>query len=274
MNNKRILAAAATLILAVPAFAAPGFATQMIDENTVLIDYGRVENNRLLIPLREVARNMGAAVEWNQNEKSIRITKGDTDMRMTIDSKIVHMGQSDIELDVASRVYHSTTFVPLRFVSQTLGANVSWNQIAQEATILQQEGNDIVIRIKKELEQPAATEKATAARMELLNEKLNEAVDVSSLKQIRAHFKPYFTDRLINSIIANRGLKEKRRFNTYYGPYYTGKTTATMSQFIDIGRNQWGDTISIRRETELVRVDGVWKADSVTFHEFATPIAP
>ncbi len=274
MNNKTILSTAAALLLAVPAFAAPGYATQMLDDHTVLIDYARAENNRMLIPLRDVAQNMGATVEWNQQQNSIRITKGVTDMRLTIDSKIVRLGSSDIELDAPAKVVRTTTYVPLRFVSQTLGAEVSWDQKAQEATIKQQEGNDIVVRVGQEREEPAAADKATAACTKLLSEKLNEATDVSKIKQIRAHFKPYFTDRLINAIIADKGLKEKRRFDAYYGPSYMSKTTAKLSQTLDIGKNEWGDTLSIQRETELVRVDGVWKADSVTFREFATPIAP
>ena len=44
-------------------------------------------------------------------------------------------------------------------------------------------------------------------RINVLNEKINEATDLSSYSQIRTHFRPYFTDSFINKIIHSNGIE-------------------------------------------------------------------
>lgn len=58
-------------------------------------------------------------------------------------------------------------------------------------------------------------QKITDARLKVLSEKLNEAGNTASLKNVSAHFKPYFTDKLIKSIVQNKGLGT---VNTYTAP--------------------------------------------------------
>jgi hypothetical protein len=132
-------------------------------------------------------------------------------------------------------------------------------------------GKQIVVNIERT--QPSSSQKATAARLKLLSDKLNEAADVSSIKQIRTHFKPYFTDRLINAIIQTKGFEYKNQFGApLIPPNYLSQTTARLSQSLDTGHDAY-EVFSVIRQINLVYVDKAWKVDSVSFTKISTPIS-
>lgn len=266
MLKKFALGLMAAALLALPALSAPVFAA----DRPIELTNGKLKDNRMLIPLRDVAQNMGAAVEWSQKLQTIEIQKDDIEMLLTINSKKVLVNQAETELDVPAQLINNTTYVPLRFVSQMLGASVDWNSYGQVATITF-EGKQLVVYV--EPVKLLAAEKASAARLKQLSDKLNEAADVSSVKQIRTYFKPYFTDRLINVIIQNKGLEYNYTFKdpVTSGSYRT-KTTGSFLQSLDIGHDAW-ETEFIMRGTKIIKVNGIWKADSVSFTKGKIPIS-
>ncbi|WP_338552358.1 copper amine oxidase N-terminal domain-containing protein [Paenibacillus sp. KS-LC4] len=266
MLKKIALGLLTATLLALPALSAPVFAA----DRPIELNNGKLKDNRMLIPLRDVAQNMGAAVEWNQQLQTIEIQKDDIELLLTINSKKVLVHQAETELDVPAQLINNTTYVPLRFVSQLLGASVDWNSYGQVATITL-EGKQLVVYV--EPVKLLAAEKASAARLKQLSDKLNEAADVSSMKQIRTYFKPYFTDRLINVIIQNKGLEYNYTFKdpVTSGSYRT-KTTGSFLQSLDISQDAW-EVSYILRDTKIIKVNGVWKADSVSFTEGKNPIS-
>ncbi|MFX3635925.1 MAG: copper amine oxidase N-terminal domain-containing protein [Candidatus Pristimantibacillus sp.] len=266
MLKKLTVTLLASAMLAVPIFSAPSLA----NSKPIELNNGIMKNSRVLIPLRDVSQNLDASVKWNQQLQTITIKKDDTEMVLTVNSKKVLVNQSEMELDVPTQLIQNTTFVPLRFISQTLGADIDWNQYGYQATITLN-GKQIVVNVIRP--QPSSAQKASIAHMKLLSDKLNEAADVSSIKQIRTHFKPYFTDRLIHSIIQDKGLLHDYQFNApLVSPNYTSKTTARLLQSLDIGHDAW-ETHSVNRSINLVYVNGVWKVDSVNFSKTSVPIS-
>jgi len=85
-----------------------------------------IENGRTLVPIRVISETMGAVVDWDSSESRVTITSDDTIVELWIDSQYVFVNNEQIELDVSPVVHDSRTFVPLRFVSEALGANVEW----------------------------------------------------------------------------------------------------------------------------------------------------
>lgn len=266
MLKKFALGLMAAALLPVSALSAPVFAA----DRPVELNNGKLKDNRMLIPLRDVAQNMGAVVEWNQKLQTIEIQKDDIEMLLTINSKKVLVNQAETELDVPAQLINNTTYVPLRFVSKILGAGVDWNSYGQVATITL-EGKQLVVYVEQV--KLLAAEKASAARLKQLSDKLNEAADVSSIKQIRTYFKPYFTDRLINTIIRNKGLEFDYAFKAPVttGSYRT-KTTGSFLQSLDTSHDAW-EVYYIMRNTQIIKANGVWKADSVSFTEGKNPIS-
>lgn len=87
-----------------------------------------IENGRTLVPFRAVLNKMGAKVEWESDTKTIICTNGDIIVKLTVDSNEIIIGEDKtIELDVAAKIENGRTLVPLRAISESLGANVNWN---------------------------------------------------------------------------------------------------------------------------------------------------
>jgi len=109
-------------------------ASIMLDGATLSLDpTARIYNGSTFIPLRGVLESMGAKVNWAQKEKKITITKDNTEIVLYVDQKQVTVkesGQKDktVTLDKAPFVDKGYTFIPLRFISETLGAKVVWEQ--------------------------------------------------------------------------------------------------------------------------------------------------
>ncbi|HIW31954.1 MAG TPA: copper amine oxidase N-terminal domain-containing protein [Candidatus Paenibacillus intestinavium] len=91
-----------------------------------------------LVPMRAIFERLGATIEWNQKQQSVLATKGDTTINLKIGSTLVLKNGQDIKLAVPAQTTNSYTMVPLRFISEALGAEVKWNGDTQTITITTQ----------------------------------------------------------------------------------------------------------------------------------------
>lgn len=84
-----------------------------------------------MLPVRAIAEALGGSADFDSSSGDITIKKDDTTlvMRNGQQSVDVDMGgsQDSIETDVAPTIVDGTTLVPVRLVSETLGAAVQWN---------------------------------------------------------------------------------------------------------------------------------------------------
>ena len=84
-------------------------------------------NSRVLVPVRFVSEQLGAKVDWDQAAKRVTILDGDKEAILHINSKKIMVNGTAKELDTAAIVKGTRTYVPLRFVSEALGATVKWD---------------------------------------------------------------------------------------------------------------------------------------------------
>jgi hypothetical protein len=82
--------------------------------------------NRVFIPLRFASEALGADVEWVQEEQKILINKGHKDIILHSGSRDVEVDGENFRLDTALKLLNGRNMVPLRFVSEALGADVEW----------------------------------------------------------------------------------------------------------------------------------------------------
>ena len=87
-----------------------------------------VKDGRTLIPVRTLAEGFGASVEWVSEEQKVTISKGETNIVLHIDSNIAVVNGQEVEIDVASTLYDGRTYVPLRFIAETLGLYVNYDE--------------------------------------------------------------------------------------------------------------------------------------------------
>jgi hypothetical protein len=101
-------------------------------------------NGRVLVPLRGVFEQMGATVLWNQQTQTVSAMKSGTDVTLRIGDRMAMINGSAMNLDVPAMVVNGSTMVPIRFVSEALGANVGWFAAQNLVTISTSEAGTIV----------------------------------------------------------------------------------------------------------------------------------
>ncbi|AJE52111.1 stalk domain-containing protein [Paenibacillus polymyxa] len=97
-----------------------------------------VSQNTTLVPLRGVFESLGAQVEWDSKAKKVIASKNDDTLTLNIGSKLAYKNSNPVQLDAATQIQKGQVLVPLRFVSQSLGAKVNWDQSTRTVTISNQ----------------------------------------------------------------------------------------------------------------------------------------
>ncbi|MCQ2911430.1 MAG: copper amine oxidase N-terminal domain-containing protein [Clostridia bacterium] len=88
-----------------------------------------VRNDRTMLPIRFVAENLGAKVEWSEkNPNYVAITRGDTKIEITLGSDIMKVNNKDVKLDSVAFAENDRTYLPVRAISEALNAVVEWNE--------------------------------------------------------------------------------------------------------------------------------------------------
>jgi len=92
-----------------------------------------IANDRMMVPVRFVSEALGAQVSWDSETQTIIIT-ADKVIELQIGSTKAMKDGSPITLDAPAEIAGERTIVPLRFVSEALGAQVIWQQVRQSVT--------------------------------------------------------------------------------------------------------------------------------------------
>ncbi|MGR6764387.1 stalk domain-containing protein [Paenibacillus sp. T2-29] len=102
-----------------------------------------VSQNTTLVPLRGVFESLGAQVEWDSKAKKVIASKNDDTLTLNIGSKLAYKNSNPVQLDAATQIQKGQVLVPLRFVSQSLGAKVNWDQATRTVTISNQANGSV-----------------------------------------------------------------------------------------------------------------------------------
>ena len=95
----------------------------------------KIVNDRTMLPIRIVAESLGGTVTWNGELQRVTIQKGADVILITIGADTAYVNGTAVKLDAAAFVENGRTYLPLRFVSETLGAQVVWNEAEKTVTI-------------------------------------------------------------------------------------------------------------------------------------------
>lgn len=85
------------------------------------------KNGRTLVPFRFLGESLGAKITWNADEEQARLLLGETEVTIKVGSKAAYINGRMFMLDVPAEKKASRVFIPLRFVSEALGADVVFN---------------------------------------------------------------------------------------------------------------------------------------------------
>jgi hypothetical protein len=108
--------------------------TVVVNGTTISFDQPPIERSgRVFVPLRGVFERLGASVVYDSGK--INATGGGRTISLTIGSTTAVVNGQSQTLDVAPFLVGSRTLVPLRFISQALGASVDYASNSDTVTI-------------------------------------------------------------------------------------------------------------------------------------------
>ncbi len=87
-----------------------------------------VRGDTILIPLRSMFEQMGATVSYNAANRTVTVQKPGASVIVTVGKPEVIINGESRPLDVPPIIYHGTVLVPVRVISEGMGAYVQWLQ--------------------------------------------------------------------------------------------------------------------------------------------------
>ena len=104
--------------------------------NLDALPYLDEQANRTLVPVRFVSEALGAWVEWESANRTVTIEDSGKTIVLTLGSPSVLVDGAEQAIDCApATLAPGRTFVPLRFISETLGAQVEYDAPTKQITI-------------------------------------------------------------------------------------------------------------------------------------------
>ncbi len=107
-----------------PSVTVNGVKLEFTDNVTPFIDE---QSERTLVPMRDIFEAVGAVVQCDESTQTVIAVKDSSFVTLQIGSEKAFVNSEEKQLDVKALIKDDRTFVPLRFVSEALGAAVEWD---------------------------------------------------------------------------------------------------------------------------------------------------
>jgi len=93
---------------------------------------------RVMVPLRGVVERLGGTIQYDAATRVITGAQSNLEkqFRLRVGSSDALVNGKQQTLDTPAREMHGVTYVPLRFVSEALGADVRWDSAKHVVTIM------------------------------------------------------------------------------------------------------------------------------------------
>ena len=103
-----------------------------------LIDFDvapTIINGRTMVPMRKIFEELGAEVNWDDSTKTVTSIKDGVEVVLQIGNKEAYVNNELNTLDVEPVIVGNRTMIPLRFVAESLGCKVDWNNDTRTVSI-------------------------------------------------------------------------------------------------------------------------------------------
>jgi hypothetical protein len=94
-----------------------------------------LSNDTTLVPLRVITASFGATISWDSATQEIRLKYGEHTIQLFIGKAEAVVDKETVEMPTAPELTNGTTMVPLRFISETFGASVSFDEETSQIKI-------------------------------------------------------------------------------------------------------------------------------------------
>lgn len=94
-----------------------------------------MENNRVMVPAREVAGALGADINWDQVRRSVTITRGEQQITMIMGESHALVNGTNVQMEAIPSIVDGRAMVPVKFLAEGLGVTVAWDNAQRIVTL-------------------------------------------------------------------------------------------------------------------------------------------
>jgi uncharacterized protein YkwD len=95
-----------------------------------------IENGRTMVPVRSIFEALDAKVSWDSKTKTVIGVHGQDTITLKVGSPNAQINNVRYVLDAPVAILKDRVYIPLRFVSESFGATVGWNE-TEKAIVIQ-----------------------------------------------------------------------------------------------------------------------------------------
>ncbi|MCC2686143.1 MAG: hypothetical protein K0R75_3042 [Paenibacillaceae bacterium] len=108
-----------------------------IEVNGKLVDEfrGFIQSDTTMVPFRGIFERIDANFRWDDLTRTLSADKGKTSLVLQPDLGVALVNGKSVALQTAPTIVDGHIYVPLRFIAETLGATVGWNQQLYRASL-------------------------------------------------------------------------------------------------------------------------------------------
>lgn len=177
-----------------------------------------IQDGRTLLPLRAVLVNLGVQdddshIVWNSAEKSITVNKDSKKISLRVGSNNAQINGSSLLLDVPPLIYKDRTYVPARFIAESLGKKVVWDGQSKSVLIKDEKEYENVMEILGTVQDAMNSIKKGKLDITIENEELADNVNNSS--KLNVKYELDYANKL--SYMQMSFLDYDTNIETYYG---------------------------------------------------------
>lgn len=103
-----------------------------IDENGTV---PAIENGRTLLPVRAVVEAMGGTADWDGDIQTVMLNCGENEIELVIGDSIAYLNGTANVLDTAPTIINDRTMLPIRFIAESFGYSVDWEEDSQKVSL-------------------------------------------------------------------------------------------------------------------------------------------
>jgi len=92
--------------------------------------------DRILVPISTLAASLQAKADWDDEQRTVTLTRGIDTVRVRVDSAEATMNGQEFSLGAAVYVVNDRAYVPLEPMAEALGAKLEWNETARTVKLL------------------------------------------------------------------------------------------------------------------------------------------
>ena len=107
-----------------------------LDGQVVTLDTPPViVSGRTLVPLRPIIEGLGGGITWVSETRSVEVEFNGTTLLLQIGNRTAVVNGKAVQMNVPATIMNGRTMLPVRFVSENLGADVQWEELTKTVTI-------------------------------------------------------------------------------------------------------------------------------------------